>query len=317
MDQLFSILADEFKTEILTVDSLKDIILNAPINPTPDCRHLWYTFGWRDYVKDHMTDIPLKNHSKFNSFLIRLDGGIAKLRGKRLPQSSDHDLTPRAGIRVLKAGHANNPVGAAEFRVEKLDFDKINRGLNIFLSKLSLEKRMSIQTSWDTLRDKLEGLPRVSENLTKMVITDFPQQQDEDVVMPVDLSQPEVTHELRGELCPEDAVEGLNIDQDASVGMDVCVYTEEERGRPWVGRIVEILPQRRFKLQWFGRKTSRSKLFKALKNPDGSPWIAELEYDMVMFWIISEPASRTEESFSVSTFWLKLIENEYNEMDKK
>ena len=79
----------------------------------------------------------------------------------------------------------------------------------------------------------------------------------------------------------------------------------------------EILPERRFKMQWFGRKTVRSKVFKALTNPDGSPWITELEFDTVMFWIVSEPASRTADSFSISALWLEAIEKEYLVMDDK
>ena len=220
---------------------------------------------------------------------------------------------------MLKLDHLNEPVGSAEFRIEKLLFDKIFRGLDVFLSKLSsLEKRMKIKTSWDALRDTLEGLPRRSETFEKMVITDFPKQREDDVVIPDHLQPTEEIHELRGELCPEEVVIDETIENEASVGMDVCVYSEEVRGRPWVGRIVEILPDKCFKLQWFGRKTTRSRVFRALKNPsDGSPWISELDFDTVMFWMLSEPASRTETSFAVSAYWLQTIENEYQEMDKK
>ena len=70
VDQLFSILASEFQSEILTVDDLKEKILNAPISPKPECCHLWYIFGWRDYISDHLADEPLQNHSRFNSFKI-------------------------------------------------------------------------------------------------------------------------------------------------------------------------------------------------------------------------------------------------------
>ena len=319
VDQLFSILANEFKTEILTVDDLKEKILNAPITPQPDCIHLWYIFGWRDYVTGHLADEPLQNHSRFNSFIIKFEGGIARLRAKRLPQHPDHNLAPRAGIRILREGHPNQAVGPAEFRIERLLFDKIFRGLDIFMSKVSMETRMKIQTSWDALRNKLECLPRKSGSLEKMVITDYPKQAAvEAVVLPDHLQPPEQDHQLRGELCPEEVVIGEVIENEASVGMDVCVYSEEVRGRPWVGRIVQILPDKRFKLQWFGRKTSRSKVFRALTNPtDGSPWITELEFSTVMFWMLSEPGSRTEDSFSVSAYWLQTIEREYQEIDGK
>ena len=308
VDQLFSILASEFKTEILTVDDLKEKILNAPITPQPDCIHLWYIFGWRDFVTEHLTEEPLQNHSRFNSFTIKFEDGIARLRAKRLPQHPEQDLTPRAGIRILREGHTNQAVGPAEFRIEKLLFDKIFRGLDIYLSKVSMESRMKIQTSWDALRNKLESLPRKSGSLEKMVITDFPKQAVEAVVLPDHLQPPEHDYQLRGELCPEEVVVDEIIDNEASVGMDVCVYAEEVRGRPWVGRIVQILPDRRFKLQWYGRKTSRSKDFRALTNPtDGSPWITELEFSTVMFWMLSEPGSRTRDTFSVSAYWLQTI----------
>ena len=219
---------------------------------------------------------------------------------------------------MLKKGHPNEPVGPAEFRIEKLQFDRVFRGLGVFLSKLaSLEKRMKIQNSWDSLRCKLEGLPRRSENLERMKITCFPKQKEVDVVLPTHLQSSEEPNELRGELYPEDAVVDKDIETEASVGMDLCVYSEEIRGRPWVGRIVQILPHKRFKLQWFGRKTSRSRVFRALTNPaDGSPWISELEYETVMFWMLSEPSSRTENSFSVSTLWLETINREYLEHDR-
>ena len=124
VDQLFSILANEFKGDILTVDELKEKILNASgITPKPECRHLWYIFGWKAYITEHLSHVPLQNHSRFNSFSICFEDGIAKLRGKRLPQ--DSDFVPRAGLRLLKDGHTNSPVGAAEFRVEKIEFDKI------------------------------------------------------------------------------------------------------------------------------------------------------------------------------------------------
>ena len=137
MRWVLTILASEFQSEILTVDDLKEKILNAPISPKPECCHLWYIFGWRDYISDHLADEPLQNHSKFNSFKIIGESGFAKLRGKRLPQHSEQDYVPRAGIRMLKEGHPNEPVGPAEFRIEKLQFDRVFRGLGVFLSKMA------------------------------------------------------------------------------------------------------------------------------------------------------------------------------------
>ena len=240
---------------------MKEIILKSPISPTPDCRHLWYIFGWRDYIIDHLSDQHLQNHSRFNSFLISQEGGIAKLRAKKLPQ--DSELVPRAGIRLLKSNHENAAVGPAEFRIEKIEWDKIFKGLSIFLSKLPLERKMQIQTKWDCLRTKLEGLPQRSENFEKMMICNLPKQTEDIVTIPEHLIRPNEMQELRGELCPEEIIEG-QIEDEVVEGIDVCIYTEEIRGRPWVGRIVEVLRNRRFKLQWYVRKTSRSKVFTAL-----------------------------------------------------
>lgn len=314
MDQLFSILASEFKSEIITVDDLKSKIVNAPIKPKPICRTLWYTFGWNSYITPQLADPPLVNHSRYNSFLISLEDGLAKLRGKKLPQHTQ--LVPRAGIRLVKEDQDNGPVGVSEFRIWKLKFDEINKGLNIFLSKLPLEKRMRIRTSWDGLRETLEGLPRRSENLEKMILTDFPEQTEEIPILPEHLCVVDETPELMGDLYPEEICDG-HLEDEVAVGMDLCIYTQDERSRPWVGRIVQVLENKRFKLQWFVRKTVRSKIFTALNNADGSPSLVELDNETVMFWMMSEPQSRSSTSFSLSAYWLQTIQREYEEIDKR
>ena len=308
------LLATEFKSEIITVDDLKQKIVNSPIRPKPFCRTLWYTFGWSSYIAEQLAGPPLQNHSRYNSFVISLEDGQAKLRGKKLPQHTE--FVPRAGIRLLKEGHENTPVGAAEFRIEKLKFDDINKGLRIYLSKLELEKRMSIQTSWDSLRENLEALPRRSETLEKMNIKDFPKQSEVILTIPEHLRPADVTPQLMGDLYPEEICDG-HIEDEVAVNMDVTIYTQEKYGRPWVGRKVELLEPKGFKLQWFVRKSKRSKLFRALTNADGSPSLAELDYETVMFWMMSEPQSRTAESFSLSPYWLETIEREYAAIDDR
>ena len=98
--------------------------------------------------------------------------------------------------------------------------------------------------------------------------------------------------------------------------MDVGIYTDDKRWRPWLGRIVQIL-EKRIMIQWYSRKTVRSTVFTAMKNPDGSPSLAELDNDTVMFWMVSEPQSRKPESFSISHYWLETIKLEYEEIDKR
>ena len=313
VDQVFSILASEFKkAEMITVDDLKQIIVDSPIVPKPICRTLWYIFGWHNYIQDQLADPQLQNHSRYNSFLISLEEGQAKLRGKKLPQHTL--LVPRAGIRLLREGHGNGPVNPADFRVDKIKWDEIYKGLNIFWSKLNLEKKMSSQAIWDRLREKLEALPRKSGNLEKMVLTDFPEQTTDVPTVPNLLRVVEETPPLTGDLYPEEICDG-HIEDEAAVDMDVCIYTQEKAGRPWVGRILEVLENKRFKLQWFVRKTCRSKVFTALTNSDGSPCIAELEFGMVMFWMMSEPQSRTANSFALSPYWLETIDREYAVID--
>jgi hypothetical protein len=313
-DQRFSILANEFKAEITTIEDLKDKIMKAPMTPKAICRSLLYIFGWKSFITDHLTDPPLENHSKFNSFLISLEGGEAKLRAKKLPQ--DSHLVPRAAIRLLKEGHAYGPVLPAEFRIEKLNFDQIMKGLRIYMFKMPLEERMRIQTSWDNLRSTLEGLPKQSANLEKMVLTDLPKQTEEVPTLPEHLLVVDDTPQLKGDLFPEEIDFG-HLEDEVAVGMDVCIYTEDRKWRPWLGRIVKILTNKRFLLQWYSRKSVRSSVFTALNNSDGSPSLAELDNEMVMFWMMSEPQSRTVTSFSLTPYWLQTIQREYEEIDRK
>ena len=81
VDQLFSILTSEFKSDnITTVEELKDKILNAPIQPKPDCTSLEYIFGWKEFVTPWLSDPQLANHSKYNSFSFNHKEGRSVLR---------------------------------------------------------------------------------------------------------------------------------------------------------------------------------------------------------------------------------------------
>ena len=80
-------------------------ITSSPMIPKAICRSLLYIFSWKSYISDELSDPPLVNHSKYNSFLVSMEGGNAKLRAKKLPQ--DRELVPRAGIRLLKEGHGS------------------------------------------------------------------------------------------------------------------------------------------------------------------------------------------------------------------
>ena len=175
---------------------------------------------------------------------------------------------------------------------------------------------MKITTSWQQLRTTLEGLPNRAASLERMCLKSLPKQSVEVLTVPDHLKPAEDTPPLRGDLFPEEVEEG-HLEDEVSVDMDVCVYTTNPRGRPWLGRIVKILEHRRFVLQWFNRKSIRSLVFTAMTLPDGSPSLVELENETVMFWMCSEPQSRTPDSFSLSKYWLETIMLEYQEIDKR
>ena len=48
-----------------------------------------------------------------------------------------------------------------------------------------------------------------------------------------------------GALYPEEIVNG-SLEDEAAVDMDVCIYTEDKRWRPWLGGIVKLLENTRF-----------------------------------------------------------------------
>ena len=282
--------------------------------PKAICRSLLYTFGWKSFIEEHLSDPALENHSRYNSFTISSEDGKAKLRAKKLPQ--DVQLVPRAGIRLLKEGHPFGPIGIAEFRIEKVKFDQILKGLRIFMANLSLEVKMSIETSWSRLRKTLECLPNRAAELEKMSLESLPKQYEVVPTVPDHLIAANDIPPLRGDLYPEEIEDG-HLEDEVTINMDVCVFTTDQRWRPWLGRIVKILANRRFVLQWYARKSTRSLVFKAMTLPDGSPSLAELENETVMFWMCSEPQSRTADSFSLSPYWLETIMLEYSEMDKR
>ena len=119
-------MTNEFKAEITTIEALKDKIINAPIQPKPICRSLLHTFDWKSFISPRLSDPPLVNHSKYNSFLMQKEEGKVKFRGKFLPQLPDSELVPRPGIRLIKENTTfEEPVGAAEFRVEEIKFHDI------------------------------------------------------------------------------------------------------------------------------------------------------------------------------------------------
>ena len=305
------------KVDIPTLEVLTERIVAAPIEPKPICRNLDFIYDWKNFILDKLTNPPLKYQSKYNSFLLTVEHRdnqrLIVFRAKKLPQ--DSEMVPRAGIRLIKENTEIDPVGCAEYRIEKINFDEIMKGIHLFLRKQPLQERITVTESWDRLRDRLEGLPRRSESFPKMNLIQLPKQLQEVLQVPEYLLDKEDEGtELTGDLYQEEVAEG-DLDSEIAAGMDLCVYTTEKQGRPWVGRVLELLEDKRFLIHWFTRKTSRSKKFEALFNRDGSRNISEMENGSVMIWQMSE--NRTQTSFTLSNFWLEDIAREYDVLDRE
>ena len=209
IDQLFSILCRQFKADIPTLEILKEKITAAPIKPKPICRSLDFIYDWKSFIEDKLTNPTLKYHSKYNSFLWKIEicegNRCIKFFGKKLPQ--DTQLVPRSGIRLTEDNiDFENGVGAAEYRLEVAKFDEILRGIHLYVSKLPLQEK----TSWDRLRDNLKSLPRRSEGFPKMKLLNLPQQQLEVLQVPEYLMDDvdNVGTELTGDKYPVEIDEG-------------------------------------------------------------------------------------------------------------
>ena len=238
-----------------------------------------------------------------------------KLRAKKLPQNPESSLYPRAGIKILKDCVGFSPVGAAGFRVEEIKFDQIFIGVRKMTSKLNLQEKMEVESSWEHLRKSLESLPSKSDNLRKMNLKELPTQTvaGGDRCDGSESDDSEDGDMLAGNICSEIIEEG-DLEEDITIGTDICVYTESTRGRPWVGRVQELLPGKKFKIQWFSRRSGRGKLFSAMFSDDGTPYVSEQDFDSIMFWDMSE--NRKSDSFSLSNFWLEAMKEEYNKLDQ-
>ena len=127
VDQLFSILTQEFKkTELKTLEDLEDSIRHS-ICPTPYVERLNFVWDWKGFISGKLSDKELSNHSFYNAFQIVQEGGVTKLRAKRLPQ--DNVWLPPTGIELIKQGITYDPVKCADFRVESLNLEKVTSDL--------------------------------------------------------------------------------------------------------------------------------------------------------------------------------------------
>ena len=204
------------------------------------------------------------------------------------------------------------PVPAADFRVEKLCLDVVFRDLNKFIARMSSLEANRVRQSWDNLRERLEKMPRRQKNLPCMKILELPKQSfKEPIQLPVYDDIEESLPELVGEEFPADLNEG-DFEAEIMKSMDVVLYTDRTVGRPWVGRVLEVLDDSCFMLQWFGRK-NRGNTYHAMFNKDNSPYSSKQSFSSVMFWEMG--IDKEESSFKLTNKWLEKILKEYDVYD--
>ena len=293
-----------------TVEELFEIIVNSPISPKPSCDSLSYIWNWRDHIESSLTQRKLKNHSFYNAFKICREDSHVKLKVKRLPQ--DLEWLPPTGIRLLKPNSGNEPVGCADFRVEDLMLSRILANLEKYWRRMPTQTRFKVADSWLRLKENLEKLPRMKKNLPTMKISSLPRLSVEDEQeLPDEYSFLEEEGQEGPEIEGDIYEEGL-FNSFAEVGLDVVVYTKTKAERPWVGRIHTILENQKFVCQWY-RRHGKSSKFHAMTNPDGTPYVSELEFGNVMMWNIS--SQKTENSIHVTPHRLAQIGGEYDKYD--
>ena len=314
VDQLFSILASEFKSEIRSPDDLLAKIRTSAIQPQPLCEELYYIWNFRDFIKPKMSDKRLVNHSFLHSFLVKKESGVAVLRGRKYPQDSC-DWKPKDGIKLLKDNATFEEVDVAELRVEKLNLDAVFSGLySKYIPQLPESEQREVTASWERMKSSLENLPKKAKHLPKMKLLDLPKQIKNPSPIPPAYLEPflhEECRELMGAKHIEDPEES-NFRADIKPSMDVAIFTQIKSTRPWLGRVLSVMSSgEEFTIQWFGRK-NKSLLFVA-SEVNGTPFTSTLSTDSVMMWNFTD--KKTDKSFELSQEWHDKIMKEYLDHD--
>ena len=118
----------------------------------------------------------------------------------------------------------------------------------------------------------------------------------------------EDTPDLVGEHCILEPSDG-QFQTEIKSGMDVAVFTESKKDRPWLGRVVNVFDDGlSFEVHWFKRK-GRGFTFQALNNKNGTKYTSILDTETVMLWEFSD--NKNDDSFDVSKEWLEKIDDEY------
>ena len=309
VDQIFSILANEFKSEIRTVEELVLKMVNAPIDPKPVVHHQNFIWDWKKYVEDSL--YPLENHSVFNSFEFQKESGEVRFRYKKLPQ--DPEYGPKSGLMLVKdTFHLQEPVPVADLRLEKLELDKLLRNLEPFFKTIPLPEQMGVRSKWEQLKKSLEALPAQSNTFEKMEISTLPKNTPRPESGNLDDTQNQ--EEIRGRYHHEYVDDG-DLQEELQDGTDVCIYTASKRSRPWVGRVLKTYPEEgEFEVQWYEKdKSSKHGRYIAMTYPNDAPYVSRMPYSTVMVWSFTE--QRGEFEFVISSYWQQYLKSEYEKLD--
>ena len=315
MDQLFSILTTEFKSEIKSPDDLLNKIRNSVITPKPVCEELFYIWSWRDFVLPNLSSKKLENHSFLHSFLVKKEDGVGVLRGRKYPQDSGEWL-PNDGIKLLKDGVDFSEVDVAEMRIEKLNLGLVFHGLYTkYFPQLPDQDKRGAMSSWEKLRTVLENLPKKKNNFPKLKLKDFPKQRSKASPVIPPYLQPFQADNIRQLVGARHVMEPQTsvFEVEIGPGMDVVLYTKQKSTRPWLGPVLTVMQGgKSFQVQWFKRRT-KSLTFYSSANADGTPFTSIMSTDCVMMWNFSD--NKTSQSFELSEEWLEKIMKNYSDHD--
>ena len=256
-----------------------------------------------------MTKKQIQNHSFYHVFKVEKEGQKTVLQAKQFLFSKT--WTPEAGLKLLKDSEECEPIpstGIADFRIDSLNLDRVFLDLRKFFMTMDMERRMSLQDSWDKVRKRLESLPRLKDTFEKMEIRDLSQQDHVASFKVPDhfshLTDEVEVPELQGEIFPE-SIDEADFTSQFAVGLDVAVYTVL-KSRPWVGRITRRLSEDTFQICWFK------------KQPRSTKYVATEQFDViedasVILWGFS--SERTENSFNISSVYFLRLKKLYEEHD--
>ena len=290
-------------------------IVNSGIVPTPEVEVLYHIWDWKKYALENLSAEELRNHSNYHCSNIKKEHGQTKLRAKRYLYETQWNPAP--GIRLLKEDYASlEQIQVAPFRIEKLNMCKVYQDLQRYFVTLPLEERMIVQSSWEKLKLKLENLPNKVESLEVMNVLKLPvQDNSSQAVIPEHLAHinsEDKVKDLEGDTFPDDLDEA-DFDQEIKEGLDVLIYSDIKKHRPWVGRVLNVTNLSKFQIHWFERRKGDMNMYYAACNRDGSPYTSEIESASVILWNFSTRID--DASFSVSKFFLNQFKVEYSRHD--